>query len=493
LNFELKTMNYELLKIIKRNPFIKKTWLQAAVCLLLTGCGRPPEWIRDVAELEQNALAYVDPGTADVRMVSASLQDSLCRDADRRFFSVWDPDRPAVPAGDAAWGFDRLSKARLYGENRKPRPAGWTDGMARNAGLGGYPNRNEPGITVDAADLRLLPTKRPSFYDFDLPGEGFPFDAVQQSSVPPNTPLRILHRSVDGDWLFVDSPVASGWIPGRDAAAADWAFLWQWNTGRTAAVTADDAAVRAADGRFLFRAPAGTVFPVLSADSLGLRVLAAAAGADGRAEPVEALLPAGTASVRPLPLTPRLLAQSVNAQLGQAYGWGGLYGDRDCSSAVRDVFIPFGLLLPRNSAAQAAAGDSSVDLSGLPPDRKERAIRTGGIPFLTLLHLRGHIMLYVGSAGSRACVFHNLWGIRTRSFWGKEGRYVVGQAVITTLSPGRELRNADRSADLLRRVDRMTFLVNPDSVAAVFGNRVPSSGERRVSGPAGAKSGLADR
>jgi hypothetical protein len=199
-------------------------------------------------------------------------------------------------------------------------------------------------------------------------------------------------------------------------------------------------------------------------DGPDVRVLAVVPDAEQNAAMTEAVLPGSAVTIKPLPLTASNLARAVNALMGEPYGWGGMYMDRDCSAAVKDLFAPFGLFLPRNSAAQAAAGDSSVELGSLSPEAKERVILEQGIPFLTLIHLKGHIMLYIGKWNGRAIVFHNLWGVRTKSFWGKEGRKIVGRAVITTLSPGRELGNADHSAEILGRIDRMTFLVPPDSV-----------------------------
>ena len=82
-----------------------------------------------------------------------------------------------------------------------------------------------------------------------------------------------------------------------------------------------------------------------------------------------------------------------------------------------------------------------------------------GIPFLTLIWAKGHIMLYMGSRHGRALVFHNLWGIKTRDLWGREGRQVVGHAAITTLHPGAELPNRQLpDDDLLNRLEGMTLL-----------------------------------
>lgn len=386
---------------------------------------------------------------------------------------MWKSGRRPVPVTEAEWAFRRFGKPGWYGENRLARPEGWLTALEADAGLAAWPNRNDFAVTVRRTDLRLLPTDKPAFEDFSSAGGGYPFDMVQQTAVPPATPLRVLHSSVYGDWLYVESPIAAGWLRPWDAAAVDPAFIWLWNTGRTAAVLAEDVPVRTADGRFRFRAPFGTVLPLLRRSGQGLHVLVPVADENGAASAVEAMLSAESAAERPVPLTTGRLAAAVNAMLGQAYGWGGLYGNRDCSAALQDLFTPFGILLPRHSSAQAAAGDSILDLSRMTPEEKERVILRHGIPFLTLIHLKGHIMLYVGPSGGRACVFHNLWAVRTRDERGSEGRHVVGRAVITTLSPGRSVPNADPAGDLLTRADRMTFIVRPDSVAGPFRRLIP--------------------
>ncbi len=426
--------------------------------------GRPPAE-RSAPEPEQDAFAFVDPGSQNVRLVSAALQDSMCRNSDRVWKAVWKSGRRPVPSAEAEWGFRHFGKPGWYGENRLARPEGWLTALEAKAGLAAWPNRNDFAVAVRRTDLRLLPTDKPAFEDFRSAGGGYPFDMIQQTAIPPGTPLRILHSSVDGDWLYAESPVAAGWLRPSDVATVDPVFIWQWNTGRTAAVLAEDIPVRTGDGRHRFRAPFGTVLPLLRRSGQGLHVLVPVADGNGIAAAGEALLSSETAAERPVPLTAGRLAAAVNAMMGQAYGWGGLYGNRDCSAALQDLFAPFGILLPRHSSAQAAAGDSILDLSRMTPEEKERVILRHGIPFLTLVHLKGHIMLYVGSSHGRACVFHNLWAVRTRDEHGAEGRHIVGRAVITTLSPGLRVRNADPAADLLKRADRMTFLVRPDSVA----------------------------
>jgi hypothetical protein len=126
---------------------------------------------------------------------------------------------------------------------------------------------------------------------------------------------------------------------------------------------------------------------------------------------------------------------------------------------TRDFFAVFGIWLPRHSEDQVKEVGVYTDLGGLKPEQKERLILEKGIPYLTILWRKGHVMLYIGEQNGRALIFHNIWGIRTRDLRGREGRKIIGQAVITTLQPGRELRTFDAQAgDLLAGISGMSIL-----------------------------------
>jgi len=75
------------------------------------------------------------------------------------------------------------------------------------------------------------------------------------------------------------------------------------------------------------------------------------------------------------------LISLVNRLVGAPYGWGGLYGNRECSATLQDLFRVFGLWLPRNSSDQAKAGQS-IQLGGLSHAAKEELILRRGLPHL---------------------------------------------------------------------------------------------------------------
>ena len=82
-----------------------------------------------------------------------------------------------------------------------------------------------------------------------------------------------------------------------------------------------------------------------------------------------------------------------------------------------------------------------------------------GVPYLSLLWRKGHVMLYIGASKGRALIFHNIWGIRIKDLQGHEGRKIIGQAVITGLTPGRELSDMDTAAgSLLDNIAAMNIL-----------------------------------
>lgn len=148
----------------------------------------------------------------------------------------------------------------------------------------------------------------------------------------------------------------------------------------------------------------------------------------------------------------------VHDILGQPYGWGGLFYHRDCSALVRDVVAPFGVWLPRNSAAQAKQGGRFVSLSALSLEEKKHRILAEGKPFTTLLWLKGHIMVYVGSLSGEPMALHNIWAVRVRTPQGTIQKIVIGRTVVTDLEPGSMLPDFDPAQSLLARIEGMTFL-----------------------------------
>lgn len=157
----------------------------------------------------------------------------------------------------------------------------------------------------------------------------------------------------------------------------------------------------------------------------------------------------------PLVATPWKGAFLAEQVLDELYGWGGFLYNRDCSATTRDLMIPFGIWLPRNSRAQAQTG-KVISLEGMTVEDKKRTIVNNGVPFFTLLGQPGHVMLYIGTYRGEPLILHNMWGIRTEEK-GKEGRFVVGRSVISTLDVGSDLPNHSAGRLIVDRITSMNL------------------------------------
>lgn len=341
---------------------------------------------------------------------------------------------------------------KTYGENFQPHTVAWIRALEANMALSQLdPDRTNPGydprrrgITVDNALVRQLPTNDPAFYDFREAGEGYPFDALQDSALRPGTPVYTLARSVDGAWLLVYSPDLIGWVDARTVASVDERFVTTW---RSAALQRLGAIVRAntplADATAdatdapapIYRtfAPIGTVLPLIRAADDRQAAMFPVADIERRAQIRTAALDTDTIVAMPWTLTPRHLAQVMKQQIGRPYGWGNTLFYNDCSAETRSLFAPFGVWLPRHSSDQLRAG-KRTDLRHADIDTRLRTLAEQGRPLMTLIHINGHIMLYLGNAqrdGERVpMTYQNVWGLLPAD---NSRRNVIGGSVILPL------------------------------------------------------------
>lgn len=432
--------------------------------LFLFGCVAAPEAIRDVRDLRQDHAAYF-PAAAGEELLPAAEQARMDEDYNTITFSVWRQSEPfhALPERVKQDVRKYAVMKPGFGENKKRHPPSWFKKIRHNASLHNYPNALSRGITIRNTSLRELPTQSPSFTSADGDSSAWPFDNLQRSAVAANTPVMICHASADKSWVLVETSFTYGWIPAEDLAEAGDAFVRAWETGRYAVLTRDRTSVLDENGRFLVRGSVGHIFPLAAVLADRLQVAVAVADPGGQAVIRRGFVSTEAAAAKPLRLTLVNAARIANEMIGEPYGWGGMYGNRDCSSMTRDFFAVFGIWLPRHSEDQVREAGRLTDLSGLPPAEKEKIILEKGVPYLTLLWRKGHVMLYIGSQNGRALIFHNIWGIRTRDLQGREGRKIIGQAVITTLEPGRELNNLDASSGtLLNHIAAMSVLAGTD-------------------------------
>lgn len=405
--------------------------------LLLTACSTttPGSPIMDLVTLPQDAGAYHDLAP-DTPILSEQAQDRAYIHFMAEHFGPWHRSQPKYTEDQVFWGLTTYASKQLHGENTLPRTLAWMERMREYSRVPQYPSLNRRAIAVTNTSMRVLPTNQPAFYDFDMAGEGYPFDYMQNSLVLAGTPLYASHISADRAWILVESRFAFGWVPATDIAWVDDGFISIFQTGIYGAITRDDVPLTDGDGNYRFTGHVGTILPIMDHGFGGNGVAFIIPGRTQRGDAVAqvSFVPSAFAAQVPLAATPANFTQLANAMLGRQYGWGGLYEDRDCSAATMDLMAPFGIYLPRNSSQQIKVG-TSISLEKMSRQEKKRLITQVATPFLTLVRKPGHIMLYVGQQNGQPIVFHSVWGLKTKKRGGY-GRKVIGGAVITTLEPG---------------------------------------------------------
>ena len=412
-----------------------------------------------VRRLPQDLLVYARQGNPDKPLMSAAEQARQDARFNSLFFGPWEAVRSSVSASEAFaifGGQKKRSKARGWAENLLP----WTqenwDKLTANAARDAYPSRFDKAITVRPTVLREAPTHKPRFGNPAEAGEGYPFDMFMYSTLPVGMPLLVVHTSADGAWVFVETGLVSGWVPTEDTAVTDAPFRSRYENGTYAVIVRDDVPLVDELGRYVTTGSLGTMLPLSGGSGSSLRLLVPVRDPQGRAVAVPVRVSPSDAVRKPIPLTARAAAEIGNRMMGQPYGWGGYLFNRDCSLAMRDLFVPFGVWLPRNSSAQAKAWQF-ISFVKASPSGKESIIKDEGVPFATLLWLRGHITLYIGEYKGEPVMFHNVWGVRTDDGNG-EGRHIIGRAVVTSLQPGAELPNVRRENLILSRLKGMSVL-----------------------------------
>lgn len=312
------------------------------------------------------------------------------------------------------------------------------------------------GFLVGQTDLRVLPTTAP-LYD----GRGDPFiDNLQVSSLEPGTPLVILHRSRDGAWIYVATELVTGWLESREVAVTDFAFFLRRYKEPSVIVTAarvdlfEDAELRS----FIAYARMGTRL-VLAGPWSGdkLKISIPRRDEAGMFHEREAWVDAGLVSAEPLPYTPRTIYRQAFALLNAPYGWGGAFGEQDCSQFLAQVFSTVGVILPRNSARQAKIGVPLAGFEASATDEdKRRIIVDSGLGGATLLRFPGHIMLYLGSVKGEPYVIHSTW-----SYQEKRGLSEITRLINRVAVSNLELGSLSKRGSHLHRLTNATAVTAP--------------------------------
>lgn len=422
-----------------------------ALASLMLGCAKKQVTTiaKDVSVYPQDARFYVLPSNDSVSKHSSNAK-AIKEAYLQAHFSPWSA-KPNPDVKSVFWVQGSLRSKPGFGENRLPNSKEFTQEILDSMDIAHYPSAAQKAIITQATNVRVVPSEKMRFDTED----DFPFDQWQNSWIFSGTPVLITHYDKTKRWAHIQSGFVSGWILVSSVALVDEKQIARLKKSSYILSKRDNIPLYA-KGKFLTNARVGQIFPVVKSLKERDIVLVPMRDMQGRAQLVESTIAAQDIASFPRGFSQGRSADLINTMLGDKYGWGGYLASRDCSAFIRDIFANFGLYLPRNSRAQAQVKKSMQDLSHLSRKQKERYIIEHGVPFGSVLYLKGHIMLYIGEYEGRAMVAHSAWSVKTSTLF-RRYKNMLGGVVITSLYAGKE-HNGAFSKKLL--IDRVTGITN---------------------------------
>lgn len=430
--------------------------------LLFVGCSSKDIEVKK--EPEKSVGIYdLENIPQDITIFSKNLDDNVSfydiqKKYEKYYFRAWKLEAPSETLEAVKWPFRSYRVDNSYGENLQPLTKSFFDEMYENANFNEYATLNKKAITLKHLNIRAFPTLRPLLKDPSLAGEGFPFDYLQNSSISANKPIFVSHFSKDREWVYIFSSFTSGWVESSDIVFLQNRHVKAWQKAEQIVLTKENIPLYTIDGEFLFSSKIGMMLALIEERRDGYVVLGISKYKNREPLYIKVKIPKNIAHKNILTINRNNLSSVISEVSLSNYGWGGMYGQRDCSSTMRDIFAPFGIWLPRNSSQQAKVGEI-ISLKDLSDKEKVKLIKDKAIAFKTLLYKKGHILLYVGTYNDEIIVLHNTWGIKTKKD-EIPGRIIVGKTILSGLKLGENQKNYDEKSELLRNLISMNIITN---------------------------------
>ena len=397
----------------------------------------PKAKVADMKKIPQNPAYYAK----QIKPFSKKKQAKLDKEFNKKYFKPWSIDALDIPKEDFGWEVRFITKKPIYRAKGSVITASTYNKWIKNATYSNINTKKYKAITIRRTNVKALPTSKSFFRDPKKTGEGFPFDYNQNSALHINVPLLISHFSKDKRWAFVQASYSFGWIKTSDLALVNTKFIKQFKNNNYAMVIKDNLRLYKTK-KSISIVKLGALFPI-SKDKKSY--LVASRDKKGHAH-IEKVFVRNKKVIakKPLPFTPKNVAMLAREFYGEPYGWGGSYECRDCSATTRDFLGPFGIFLRRNSSKQAKDG-SNINIKGLSKVKKKKKIIKDAEPFRSLLHVPGHIVLYLGQYKGEPIIMHTYWGIRKND----RSKLITGRTIITTTEPGKERSDVREKSKLI--------------------------------------------
>ncbi len=320
----------------------------------------------------------------------------------------------------------RLAKTTLYDSWELPFTDAKKDEIRAVVNLESLPAALKPrtGIVVRHASVRLWPVSEHGYLM-----KGY-LDDINVTSVDIGMPVAVLHVSKNGDYLFVMTPVAWGWLPAVDIAFASVAKVRAFRDAPKCIVSSAHRIPLYADTGCAVHAGylyMGERLPMTGKTAQGYRVQVPVRDFSGSLAFGAGFIKAGMGvSEGFLPYTQKNVIATVFRLLGRPYGWHDSWDERDCGGIMRVVFNCFGIALPRYWSFEQLSTDHAVFVGDI-KDMAKKAEMLAAMPAgITFTGTTGHIGLYLGSVDGKPYVIHQCgWNYKDGGAEYKMARVVV--------------------------------------------------------------------
>ncbi len=292
-------------------------------------------------------------------------------------------------------------------------------------------------LTVHYTNQKIIPTRLALLKS----REQIFFDRNQNSALDIGTPIAILHSTKDGKWHYGVAPTSSGWVRDKDIAFGTKSDIDGFlNTKKFIITTEAKSSIKIA-GRYYDYLRMGVRLPyILTVDNM-VMVLVPTRDENGTLILSNGTIKSNHTHKGYLDYTPNNILTEAFKFLNAPYGWGGSFGEQDCSKFIQEVYATVGVKMPRNSLSQSMVGDKFLDLAPLSKEEKSALLINSAHIGATIVHLNGHIMLYIGDYKGEPYVIQTVWGDSKR-------HYPLGRTAVTTLNFN----------DYISKIDRATFI-----------------------------------
>jgi hypothetical protein len=334
------------------------------------------------------------------------------------------------------------------GYSDKPVGAGFFEKINENVDYGQFENAADVkfAMTVKYAELRVFPTREKLYSSLDT----LDLDRMQITQLDIASPIAIVYSTKDKEWHYAISEIAEGWISKDSFAFCSRETVKDYKLWDKLVLTTSpnsDIYKNAEMTDFFDYVKMGAALPLGNIKDDVVEIRVPYAKPDNSLGFKKAYIALADVSIGHVKYTKRNVLIQAFKHLNSPYGWGGMNGEQDCSSFIRQIFACFGIVMPRNSTGQIQAGVFAGSFEPGEPEyvRAQRIIENAE-PAGAIMYFPGHIMLYVGYEAQKPYIIHSIWGYGEDT--EEESKtYLINRVAITSMNLGED----SKKGSLLQR------------------------------------------